>query len=267
MLRIPTANAQGISLCACRNSGDTLRAAMPTQPSSCTMAKRRSSLSSNALRSKPSPRRAMPTAKSYMSPTYTRSSCCIDDLRVGQHSIPQSVIDVLGIDEVDGAPTEEGGELPLDVDDLPARLGLRRELDQHVDVALWPKVVSQHRAEERDTANAVPAAQSRELILRKVYVWLGHGVLTSAAIVARIVFFASHGSLISRKPQRPKPPWLLTASTHRVRAVNNHGGFGRWGFLEISDPWDAKNTIRATIAVEVLSLIHISEPTRRTPIS
>lgn len=30
-----------------------------------------------------------------------------------------------------------------------------------------------------------------------------------------------------------------------VPAINNHGGFGRWAFIEISDPWDAKNTIRA----------------------
>ena len=30
-----------------------------------------------------------------------------------------------------------------------------------------------------------------------------------------------------------------------VPAVNNHGGFGRWAFLEIADPWDAKNTVRA----------------------
>jgi hypothetical protein len=29
-----------------------------------------------------------------------------------------------------------------------------------------------------------------------------------------------------------------------VPAVNNHGGFGRWSFLEITDPWDAKNIIR-----------------------
>jgi type III restriction enzyme len=32
-------------------------------------------------------------------------------------------------------------------------------------------------------------------------------------------------------------------SRTRTSAVNNHGGFGRWDFLEISDPWDAKNTI------------------------
>jgi len=35
-----------------------------------------------------------------------------------------------------------------------------------------------------------------------------------------------------------------------VPAVNNHGGFGRWAFIEIVDPWDAKNTIRAFIQGE-----------------
>jgi type III restriction enzyme len=29
-----------------------------------------------------------------------------------------------------------------------------------------------------------------------------------------------------------------------VPAVNNHGGFGRWAYLEVLDPWDAKNLIR-----------------------
>ncbi|MCX7779881.1 MAG: DEAD/DEAH box helicase family protein, partial [Negativicutes bacterium] len=29
-----------------------------------------------------------------------------------------------------------------------------------------------------------------------------------------------------------------------VPAINNHGGFGRWAFIEVSDPWDAENTIR-----------------------
>jgi type III restriction enzyme len=32
-----------------------------------------------------------------------------------------------------------------------------------------------------------------------------------------------------------------------IPAINNHGGFGRWGYVEISDPWDAINTIRATL--------------------
>lgn len=29
-----------------------------------------------------------------------------------------------------------------------------------------------------------------------------------------------------------------------MQNINNHGGFGRWAFIEISDPWDAMNTIR-----------------------
>jgi type III restriction enzyme len=29
-----------------------------------------------------------------------------------------------------------------------------------------------------------------------------------------------------------------------VPAVNNHGGFGRWAFIEIADPWNAQNLIR-----------------------
>lgn len=30
-------------------------------------------------------------------------------------------------------------------------------------------------------------------------------------------------------------------------AVNNHGGFGRWAFIEITDPWDAKRELRAML--------------------
>jgi type III restriction enzyme len=35
-----------------------------------------------------------------------------------------------------------------------------------------------------------------------------------------------------------------TARTLWVPAINENGGFGRWGFIEITDPWDAKNFIR-----------------------
>ncbi len=38
---------------------------------------------------------------------------------------------------------------------------------------------------------------------------------------------------------------VSSARTLWVPAVNNHGGFGRWAFLEITDPWNVKNTIRA----------------------
>ncbi len=37
---------------------------------------------------------------------------------------------------------------------------------------------------------------------------------------------------------------VFTTRTLWVPAVNNYGGFGRWAFVEISDPWDAKKTIK-----------------------
>jgi type III restriction enzyme len=37
---------------------------------------------------------------------------------------------------------------------------------------------------------------------------------------------------------------IPSARTLWVPAINNHGGFGRWAFIEIADPWDAQNAIR-----------------------
>lgn len=37
------------------------------------------------------------------------------------------------------------------------------------------------------------------------------------------------------------------AKSPGIPAVNNHGGFGRWAFLEVTDPWDAANLIRASL--------------------
>lgn len=31
-------------------------------------------------------------------------------------------------------------------------------------------------------------------------------------------------------------------------AINNHGGFGRWAFIQVADPWDAQNAIRKGIS-------------------
>jgi len=28
-----------------------------------------------------------------------------------------------------------------------------------------------------------------------------------------------------------------------VPAINNHGGFGHWAFLEVTDPWNVKTII------------------------
>ena len=42
-----------------------------------------------------------------------------------------------------------------------------------------------------------------------------------------------------------KEATVATARDLWVPAVNNAGTWGRWAFIEIADPWDAKNKISA----------------------
>ena len=53
---------------------------------------------------------------------------------------------------------------------------------------------------------------------------------------------------VTGEQKKDKPAKVSTACTLWVPAINNHGGFGRWAFLEITDPWNAKNVIRSFIA-------------------
>ena len=50
---------------------------------------------------------------------------------------------------------------------------------------------------------------------------------------------------VSGEKRKDKMAKVETAKTLWVPAVNNYGSFGNWGFIEISDPWDAKNLIRS----------------------
>ena len=50
---------------------------------------------------------------------------------------------------------------------------------------------------------------------------------------------------VTGERKKDKAAKVSTARTLWIPAVNNEGSFGRWAFLEISDPWDATNTIRA----------------------
>lgn len=50
---------------------------------------------------------------------------------------------------------------------------------------------------------------------------------------------------VTGERKKDKLDKVRTARTLWVPAVNNHGGFGRWAFIEIADPWNAANTIRA----------------------
>jgi len=53
---------------------------------------------------------------------------------------------------------------------------------------------------------------------------------------------------VTGKRDKEKAAKVSTARTLWVPAVNNHGGFGRWAFIEIRDPWDAMTEIRAFLA-------------------
>lgn len=50
---------------------------------------------------------------------------------------------------------------------------------------------------------------------------------------------------VSGEARKDKAAKVEAARNLWIPAINNHGGFGRWAFLEIVDPWDAKDTIRA----------------------
>lgn len=53
---------------------------------------------------------------------------------------------------------------------------------------------------------------------------------------------------VTGERRKEKEAKVSTARDLWVPAVNNHGGFGRWAFLEVLDPWDAQNLIRAFLA-------------------
>ena len=53
---------------------------------------------------------------------------------------------------------------------------------------------------------------------------------------------------VSGQKKKAKKAKTDTARALWVPAINNHGGFGRWAFLEITDPWDAQNAIRKALS-------------------
>ena len=52
---------------------------------------------------------------------------------------------------------------------------------------------------------------------------------------------------VSGEARKDKAAKVAAAHNLWIPAINNHGGYGRWAFIEITDPWDAKNTIRAKL--------------------
>ena len=49
---------------------------------------------------------------------------------------------------------------------------------------------------------------------------------------------------VTGEQKKDKVAKVTTAQTLWIPAINNHGGFGRWAFIEITDPWNAQNQIR-----------------------
>jgi len=57
---------------------------------------------------------------------------------------------------------------------------------------------------------------------------------------------------VTGEKRKDKAAKVATARTLWVPAINNHGSFGRWAFLEIDDPWDAKNIIHVFLKTKEL---------------
>jgi hypothetical protein len=53
---------------------------------------------------------------------------------------------------------------------------------------------------------------------------------------------------VSGEARKDKAAKVATVGNLWVPAINNHGAFGRWAFVEITDPWDAVHTIRGMLA-------------------
>ena len=50
---------------------------------------------------------------------------------------------------------------------------------------------------------------------------------------------------VSGEARADKAAKVAAARNLWIPAINNHGGYGRWEFIEITDPWDAQNIIRS----------------------
>ena len=49
---------------------------------------------------------------------------------------------------------------------------------------------------------------------------------------------------VTGEQKKDKAAKVSTARTLWVPAINHHGGFGRWEFIEVADPWNAQSLIR-----------------------
>ncbi|MCA1554775.1 MAG: hypothetical protein LC737_10390, partial [Chloroflexi bacterium] len=60
---------------------------------------------------------------------------------------------------------------------------------------------------------------------------------------------------VSGEARKDKAAKSATARNLWVPAINNYGGFGRWAYIEVTDPWDAQNTIRASLRGQAVDAV------------
>jgi type III restriction enzyme len=58
---------------------------------------------------------------------------------------------------------------------------------------------------------------------------------------------------VTGEKKKDKAAKVATVRNLWVPAVNNHGAFGRWAFVEIDDPWNAANVIQAHLSEAIAS--------------
>ncbi|AFZ08639.1 protein of unknown function DUF433 [Oscillatoria nigro-viridis PCC 7112] len=70
---------------------------------------------------------------------------------------------------------------------------------------------------------------------------------------------------VSGEARKDKAAKVATARTLWIPAVKNHGGLGRWDFLEITDPWDAQKSIRMYLSKQTAETDTNRSTIQKTP--
>ena len=70
---------------------------------------------------------------------------------------------------------------------------------------------------------------------------------------------------VSGAGRRDKEHKVSTARDLWIPAVNNHGGFGRWRFIEVTDPWEAAGMIEAVVERRRRSVADEPDPQEGRP--
>jgi hypothetical protein len=119
----------------------------------------------------------------------------------------------------------------------------RRESGYFLPIASPRKKSGQLRFETEWTGDRFLSSPRINRIRARVAAWRQGGYVVGGALIVEV----------SGEGRKDKAAKVNAEQTLWVPAVNNHGGFGRWAFVEVTDPWDARNTIKAALAAQLQS--------------